>query len=123
MALLEQCSEAAHNEWLAEKRRRGVTTWPNERGFEQMVPYADCPEDVKEFDRIVVGAIMRVLHAAALSTLTLADHIAAVEASGLVCVPEDPTEEMLAATGIKNCFAARAVYLATLAARLRDVEL
>lgn len=68
-SLLEQCSEAAHNEWLAEKKRRGVSTWPNERGFEQMVPYADCPEDVKEFDRIVVGAIMRVLKAKGLAQL------------------------------------------------------
>lgn len=66
--LLEECSEAAHNEWLAEKRRRGVTTWPNERGFEQMVPYAECPEDVKEFDRIVIGAIMGILNRAGLTS-------------------------------------------------------
>lgn len=59
--LLEECAEAAHNAWLAEKRRRGVTTWPNERGFEQMVPYSECPEDVKEFDRVVVDAILKSL--------------------------------------------------------------
>lgn len=66
--LLEECAEAAHNKWLAEKRRRGVTTWPNERGFEQMVPYDQCPEDVKEFDRVVVGAIMGVLVKKGLAT-------------------------------------------------------
>lgn len=54
---IERMAEAAHNAWLAEKQARGVTTWPNERGFEQMVPYADCPDDIKEFDRIVVAAI------------------------------------------------------------------
>lgn len=59
--LLEECSEAAHNEWMREKIRRGVTTWPNERGYEQLVPYSELSEDVKEFDRIVVGAIMKIL--------------------------------------------------------------
>lgn len=60
---IERMAEVAHNEWLAEKRRRGVTTWPNERGVEQMVPYDDLGEDVKEFDRIVVRAIAGVLDA------------------------------------------------------------
>lgn len=62
MTNLEDIAAAAHDAWLAEKRARGVTSWPNERGFEQMVPYADCPEDVKEFDRIVVRAILRKLN-------------------------------------------------------------
>lgn len=60
-ALLERCAEAAHNEWMAEKQRRGVTTWPNEDGIEQMVPYHELSEEIKDFDRIVVGAIIRVL--------------------------------------------------------------
>lgn len=56
---VEQLAEAAHEAWMAEKRRRGVTSWPNEHGFEQMVPYAELSEDVKEFDRIVVRAIVQ----------------------------------------------------------------
>lgn len=60
---LEACAEAAHEAWLAEKRRRGVTSWPNERGFEQMVSYADCSDDIKEFDRVVVKAIIARLRA------------------------------------------------------------
>jgi hypothetical protein len=59
---IEEMAKAAHDAWLAEKRRRGVVSWPNERGFEQMVPYSECPEDVKDFDRVVVSAIVKVLH-------------------------------------------------------------
>jgi hypothetical protein len=59
----EAMAEAAHDAWLAEKRRRGVTSWPNEHGVEQMVPYAELDEDVREFDRVVVRAIAEVLDA------------------------------------------------------------
>lgn len=59
--LRDRFAEAAHNEWLREKRRRGVTTWPNEHGVEQMVPWDELGEDVREFDRIVVGAIVGVM--------------------------------------------------------------
>lgn len=55
---IEPLAESAHNEWLAEKKRRGCTSWPNERGFEQMVPYDQLEEDVKEFDRVVVRAML-----------------------------------------------------------------
>lgn len=58
---IERLAAAAHDAWLAEKRRRGVGSWPNERGFEQMVPYAELPEDVREFDRIVVRAMLGAL--------------------------------------------------------------
>ena len=48
--------------------------------------------------------------------------LAAIEASGThVVVPAEPTEEMIEATGIKNRIAARAVILAALAVRPRDV--
>lgn len=60
-ALLEQCAEAAHNAWMREKMRRGVTAWPNELGDEQLVPYNELADSVKEFDRIVVGGIMDIL--------------------------------------------------------------
>lgn len=60
-ALLEACAEAAHNVWMDEKKRRGVTTWPNELGDEQLVPYDQLAESVKEFDRIVIRGIMSIL--------------------------------------------------------------
>jgi hypothetical protein len=66
--LLEQCAEAAHNAWMAEKMRRGVTTWPNELGDEQLRPYDELAESVKEFDRIVIGGIMSVLAEHGLTT-------------------------------------------------------
>ena len=59
--VVERMAEVAHNEWLAEKRRRGVTSWPNEHGVEQMLPYSELGEDVREFDRVVVRAIATVL--------------------------------------------------------------
>lgn len=58
---LEECSKAAHEAWMAEKARRGVTTWPNEHGVEQMVHWDQLGEDVREFDRVVVGAILQVM--------------------------------------------------------------
>jgi len=54
----ESLVEAAHNAWLREKQSRGVTSWPNEHGVEQMVPYSELGEDVREFDRVVVRAIL-----------------------------------------------------------------
>jgi hypothetical protein len=59
--LVEACSEAAHDAWMAEKIRRGVRSWPNEDGIEQLVAYAELSEPIKDFDRIVVGNIMDVL--------------------------------------------------------------
>lgn len=59
--LSEQFAEAAHEAWFAEKQRRGVTSWPNEHGVEQMVPWAELGEDVRDFDRVVVGAIVGVM--------------------------------------------------------------
>lgn len=58
---VEALAAAAHDAWMAEKRRRGVSSWPNERGVEQLVPYADLDESIREFDRIVVRAILGAL--------------------------------------------------------------
>lgn len=68
---IERASEAAHNAWLAEKLRRlreaypnispHLLTWPNERGFEQLKPWAEIPDDVKEFDRIVIRACLQAI--------------------------------------------------------------
>jgi hypothetical protein len=66
---LEIAAEAAHDEWMDEKVRRGVATWPNEEGIEQLVPYVELTEPIKDFDRIVVGAIIRRLEGAGIITL------------------------------------------------------
>lgn len=55
---LEQLAKAAHEAWWTEKYARGVRTWPNENGEEQMLHWDDLSEDVREFDRIVVWAIL-----------------------------------------------------------------
>lgn len=62
--MLDVYSEAAHQAWLAEKIKRlealGVPiTWPSEDGTEQLVDWADLGESVREFDRIVVRAIIK----------------------------------------------------------------
>jgi hypothetical protein len=56
--MIEALAEAAHDAWMAEKLRRGVTSWPNEAGIEQLVPYAVLDDSIREFDRVVVRAIM-----------------------------------------------------------------
>jgi hypothetical protein len=57
-AVIEACAHFAHDEWMREKMRRGVVTWPNEAGIEQLVPYEFLNESIRDFDRIVVGAII-----------------------------------------------------------------
>jgi len=59
--LIDRFAEAAHEAWFAEKSRRGVTSWPNENGVEQMVHWDQLGEDVRDFDRVVVGAIWDVM--------------------------------------------------------------
>lgn len=69
--LLDRCAEAAHDAWLAEKVKRleavthggttGRISWPSETGEEQLLPWSQLSEPVREFDRIVVAAIIGVL--------------------------------------------------------------
>lgn len=65
MPEIDVYAKAAHEAWLAEKVRRlremtpeGPISWPNEHGVEQLVTWDELGEDVREFDRIVVQAIM-----------------------------------------------------------------
>jgi hypothetical protein len=58
---IEACSRAAHEAWMAEKASRGVKTWPNEHGVEQMVHWDQLAEDVREFDRVVVRAVLKAM--------------------------------------------------------------
>jgi hypothetical protein len=74
--LIEACSRAAHEAWLDEKTRRirqlqsedlsagrspRRLSWPSETGEEQLVPWDSLSEPVRDFDRIVVGAIVAVM--------------------------------------------------------------
>lgn len=65
MSDLDRLAEAAHDAWYAEKSRRlaelGRSTWPSETGEEQLVPWSQLSEPVREFDRIVVRAILAVV--------------------------------------------------------------
>lgn len=65
---IEAFAEAAHEAWLVEKMRRlrAITddrplTWPSETGEEQLISWRDLSESVRDFDRIVVGAIYDVM--------------------------------------------------------------
>lgn len=58
---IEDLAEKAHNAWFVEKYSRGVRVWPNERGVEQMVPYEELGENVREFDRVVVRSVLRAI--------------------------------------------------------------
>lgn len=67
--IVEACAEAAHEAWLHEKIARlqalphqpGALSWPSETGEEQLVTWIVLSESVREFDRIVVGAIVDVM--------------------------------------------------------------
>lgn len=79
--VIEACAEAAHEAWLREKRLRlqnlrpavrvEALSWPSETGEEQLVPWAELSEGVRDFDRIVVRAIMGLIEEAAGAGLTL----------------------------------------------------
>ena len=61
--VINDCAKAAHDEWFVEKWDRLKTlglpmSWPSEAGEEQLVPWWQLSEPVREFDRIVVRAIL-----------------------------------------------------------------
>lgn len=66
MELLDECAKAAHEAWMAEKVKRlealGLPqTWLAENGDEQLVHWDMLSEPIRDFDRIVVGAIMETM--------------------------------------------------------------
>lgn len=61
--IVDACAEAAHEAWLEEKLARLKAlrmslTWPSELGEEQLVKWSKLTESVKDFDRVVVAAIV-----------------------------------------------------------------
>lgn len=59
--LIELCAESVHDKWVETKRAQGVTSRPAEDGTEQMAPYADLPEHIKDLDRGSVEAVVDAL--------------------------------------------------------------
>ena len=58
----ETFAAAIHERWIVENRRNGVTTAISRlTGEEQMVPYDDLSDTVKEYDRMMVRTFLHVL--------------------------------------------------------------
>lgn len=72
---VEAMADVSHAHWVAERRRAGWISGP-ERDIERkitpyLIPYADLTEDVKEWDRQAVRAILEVLATAGLEVYRL----------------------------------------------------
>jgi hypothetical protein len=64
--IIDACAEAAHEAWFEEKLKRlealaSPLSWLSETGEEQLVRWEFLSEPVREFDRIVVSAIVDVM--------------------------------------------------------------
>lgn len=62
--LLEQIAAASHDGWVQGKLNAGITTRLNESGEEQMVPYSQLSEAVKDIDRAAVKSMLIAVDAA-----------------------------------------------------------
>lgn len=64
-AFVEMLSASVHEAWVAAQRANGHTSAVSRlTGEEQMVPYAELSEGVKEYDRVTVRAVLAAIHAA-----------------------------------------------------------
>ena len=62
--LIEEPAAAVHDAWIAENHSNGITTRVSSlTGEEQMVPYAQLSEPVKEYDRKLVRTVLAALRA------------------------------------------------------------
>lgn len=92
--LIEQLAEQVHISWMTEKQAQGFAdhVWaavsarpdwcaakphavtpcllPRERHHADMLPYADLAENVKEYDRATVRAVLHALSAAVLEVVS-----------------------------------------------------
>jgi polyhydroxyalkanoate synthesis regulator phasin len=59
--LVERTAEAAHNAWMTAVRANGVTSRLSPWGEECMVPFSGLSERAREFDRVIMRAILGVL--------------------------------------------------------------
>jgi len=58
---IEAISAKVHEQWMENKRGKGVTTRKLESGEELMVPYSELSEEAKELDRGSVLAVIRAI--------------------------------------------------------------
>jgi hypothetical protein len=54
---IESVAAEVHQAWIETKLAQGITSRPAADGTEQMVPYADLPDTLKELDRATVRAV------------------------------------------------------------------
>ncbi len=54
---IETVAAAVHQAWIDAKLEQGITSRPSADGIEQMVPYDELPEHLKELDRATVRAV------------------------------------------------------------------
>lgn len=56
--LVQAMAESAHEAWMEAQRREGVSSRKAEWGEEFMVPFAVLSERGREFDRVIMRAIL-----------------------------------------------------------------
>ena len=57
--IVETMAESAHEAWMKAQKTYGVTSRKAEWGEEFMVPYSELSEKGREFDRIIMRAILK----------------------------------------------------------------
>lgn len=71
MTHVEQVAEKVHEAWLQTKLDQGVTSRPSSDGIEQMVPYDQLPDHLKELDRATVRAVFKAIDELGLAVIDL----------------------------------------------------
>lgn len=82
--LIEALADAVHQGWMAERvaqgfpdhawgtDRHGQNCWVSkDRHHSDMLPYADLAENIKEYDRATVRAVLNALDTAGLAVVTI----------------------------------------------------
>lgn len=59
---IETVSAEVHQAWIEAKLAQGIISRPAADGTEQMVPYADLPDSLKELDRATVRAVYAAIN-------------------------------------------------------------
>jgi hypothetical protein len=61
---IETVAAIVHRAWIETKQQHGITSRKSIEGIEQMVPYGDLPEHLKELDRSTVRAVYAAIERA-----------------------------------------------------------
>jgi len=58
--IIEKLAERAHSSWMESNEKNGITSRISSlTGEEQMVPYSELSEQVKEYDRAMVRGVLK----------------------------------------------------------------